>query len=75
MKAIIEFDLPEDKSEHHAAVHAMDFALTCWDIDVQLRSWLKYGHKFASADKALEETRDELARLMQSRGISFDLIV
>ena len=74
MKAILKFDLPEDKDDYTAASHGMDYALTCWDMDQKLRGWLKYGHNFDSADDALEECRDQLREIMDSYNIHLDMI-
>jgi len=51
----------------------MDWYLTAWDIDQDLRRWLKYGHKFESADEALEGVRERLWSIMEERGISMDM--
>lgn len=42
MKAILEFDLPEDEYQHTCAVRAQDLNLALYDIDQLLRSKLKY---------------------------------
>lgn len=74
MKAILEFDLSEDRCEHIIAVHAMDFALTCHDLDEQLRQWMKYGNEFKTPDDALDATREVLRNILSSRGISLNMI-
>lgn len=74
MEATLKFDLPEDDCNHKIAVHSMDFALTCWETDQKLRSWLKYGHEFKNADEALEETRELLHEVMNDHGINLDMI-
>jgi len=37
MKAILEFELPEDKEEFDAASKGMDWAIVAWDLDQLLR--------------------------------------
>jgi len=74
MQAVLKFDLPEDRDEYTAANHGMDYALTCWDMDQKLRSWLKYGHNFESADEALERVREVLNEIMDDHGIHLDMI-
>ena len=74
MKATLEFDLPEDYTDHLIAVHALDWALTCFDMDDKLRSWLKYGNEFKSPDEALEVVRDCLFEIMEMRNISLEMI-
>lgn len=72
MKAILEFDLPEDKNDFHIASHAMDWALTVFDIDQLLRTKLKYGHTFKSIDEALEFIREELYTILANHDINTD---
>ena len=74
MQAVLKFDLPEDQDNFTAASHGMDYALTCWDIDQKLRSWLKYGHNFESADEALERVREVLTEIMDDNGVHLDMI-
>ena len=42
MKAIIEFELPEDNDEYQMANDASKMYLTLWDIKQLFRSKLKY---------------------------------
>ena len=72
MKAILEFNLPEDESSHKLAVKAPDMYCVLWDIDQWLRGKLKYGDDFKDADDALEKTREELHDLLQSHGVDLD---
>lgn len=74
MQAVLKFDLPEDNDEHTAAVHGMDYALACWDLDQKLRGWLKYGNKFETADDALEECRNQLREIMFEHNVNLDMI-
>lgn len=72
MKAILEFELPEDETQHLAAVKAMDWALALYDVDVWLRNSLKYGMETTEVPTALELARDHLHQTMFDRGISFE---
>ena len=74
MKAKLEFTLPEEKCEHIIAVHAMGWALTAWDMDAMLRTWLKHGNEFKDADTAIESIRDSLHEILDSRGLSLGMI-
>ena len=38
MKAILEFNLPEENNEHTLAIHGKDFFCTLWDIHQNLRA-------------------------------------
>ena len=42
MKAILEFDLPADKTQYNVASKAMDWALLVWELHEQLVKWEKY---------------------------------
>lgn len=67
MKATIEFNLPEEQSEHLAAVHAMDWKLVVWNFDQMLRRLIK--HDIPTTHAQLLEHLNEL---QESRGISLE---
>lgn len=73
MKATLEFDLPEDHHEHLLAIHGVNLHGALWNLDQQLRTWVKHGHKFKSTEEALEYVRHELRDQMDSQGINFDM--
>jgi hypothetical protein len=58
MKAILEFDLPEEAYEFGLAIQSKNLRGAMFDIEQQLRSWYKYGHEFKDADEAIREIRD-----------------
>ena len=73
MKAKLEFDMPEDQGAFRLASHGVDWALVAWDIATgDLRTWLKHGHSFESADDALEAVRDLVYRVIDEHGVSLD---
>ena len=43
MKAILEFNLPEDKDGHIIATQGIDYICTLWDIDQLCRTMAKHG--------------------------------
>ena len=74
MKAILEFILPDDKTEFDAATKAMDWAILAWDIEQYIRNRLKYQTdklQTSSAKEELELLRNELHDLMQESGLQF----
>ena len=74
MKAILEFDLPEDKEEFEAASKAMDWSILAWDIDQYIRNRLKHQTEkldTSSAKEELELLRNELRDLMEESGLQF----
>ena len=71
MKAMLKFNLPEDKEEFEVASKGMDWALVAWDIDQQLRNWIKYDHKFDDPIHALEGVRDYLNERLEAKGLVY----
>jgi len=74
MKAILEFNLPEEQDEHYLAINGAGFYAVCFDLDQQLRAWLKYGHDFAGAEHTLEKCREKLRELFETHGVNLDSV-
>jgi len=73
MKAIIEFNLPDDQDDFTFATKGLKYYLVLWDMDQWLRSKLKYDDTLTDGQyEAYEKTREELRDLMLSRGVTFD---
>jgi hypothetical protein len=72
VRAVLEFNLPEDAHDHMCAVKAHDWWVVCWDLDQKLRGQLKHGHEFKTADEALQATRDLLWELLRDHGLDFE---
>jgi len=60
MKAIIEYNLPEDKAEFTAALNALELKYAIKDLDVLLRGYLKHGWKFETVEEAIQSIRDSI---------------
>ena len=71
MKAILEFDLPEDQESFDAANRGMDWALVAWDIDQLLRKKLKYEEHTRDARKILEDLRKTLNGMLIDKGLNY----
>ena len=72
MKAILEFNLPEDNEEYNVASKAMDWSLLAWDIDQMIRSLLKYHPgEYETGGKALDHVREEIYNIMEEKGLQF----
>ena len=71
MKAILEFNLPEDEEQFNTANKGMDWALVAWDIDQLLRKKLKYGDIFPNTRAELEKIRDTLNEMLADRGLTY----
>lgn len=76
MKAILEFNLPDDKQDFDLATRASDLWYVLYQLDQDLRSKTKYASDDLPQDKydAYEEVRDKLHELMSENNISFDMV-
>jgi hypothetical protein len=68
MKAILEFNLPEENQEFELHTKASKMYCTLWELDQWLRGEIKY------KDKELDEVRDKLRELMNDNRIDFDMV-
>ena len=68
MKAILEFNLPEDKEEFDAASKGMDWSILAWDIDQFIRNKIKYEQ---DREGVLQLVRNELNFQMEEKGLTF----
>ena len=71
MKAILEFNLPEDKEEFEVASKAMDWSLVVWDMEQHLRNKLKYDNDYKTPNQALEHMRETLNELLIDKGLIY----
>ena len=76
MKAILEFNLPDDNQEFVLANNALNFWSVLWELDQDLRAKTKYASDDLPQDKydAYEEVRDKLRELMSEANVSFDMV-
>ena len=76
MKAILEFNLPDDQQEFDLATSGLKFWSILWELDQDLRAKTKYAPDDLPQDKydAYEEVRDKLRELMSESNISFDMV-
>jgi hypothetical protein len=73
MKALLEFNLPDDKHEFDFAVNGKKWYFVMWKLDQHLRSHLKYNDKLSEEQyKVYEQVRDHLWSLMSESNLSFD---
>jgi len=68
MKAILEFDLPEDKEEFEVASKAMDWSLLVLHIDQFIRNKIKYEQ---DREEVLQLVRNELTFQMEEKGLQY----
>jgi hypothetical protein len=76
MKAILEFNLPDDKEDFELASNAMKFWSVIYQLDQDLRSKTKYAPDDLPQDKydAYEEVRELLHEFMRNENISLDMV-
>jgi len=72
MKAILEFGLPEDTTEFHAAVNGPDAIAVLAELDNHLRMKAKHADEGTPAvvTAAYEAIRQELTRLLGEYDVS-----
>lgn len=64
MKAILEFNLPEDQEQYSTCWNASDMKLALWDIGNLLRNKTKYAELSPEEDKVWNEVRDEFYKIL-----------
>ena len=70
MKAILEFNLPEDKVDFDLALQGSDWKHVCWEMDQLLRKHLKYNEDLSEDEvKMLQYVRDEFWRMMNESNL------
>ena len=74
MKAILEFKLPEDKTDFELANEGTKWWSVAWNMDQWLRSQIKYAPDEMSDDKfeAFEECRVQLRELVDEYNLDLD---
>ena len=75
MKAILEFNLPEDKQDFNFATQGGDWWNVCWEMDQWLRAQYKYmPDEEYSKDKyeTYEKCRDKLLELITENNLNID---
>jgi len=75
MKAILEFNLPEDQTEYQMVNDASKMFSVIWDMKQWLRSQTKYAPDSMSDDtyKAFEECREKLNELLVYNRVDLDI--
>tara|TARA_B100001964_G_scaffold89747_1_gene100852 strand:- start:10251 stop:10472 length:222 start_codon:yes stop_codon:yes gene_type:complete len=71
MKAILEFDLPEDTEQYNVATKAMDWALLVWDFNEQLIKWEKYEEHTDEEIDLMTTMRQFIANRMTAEGLIY----
>ncbi len=73
MKAVLEFDLPEEERLFRDAIDGSKWKYVVWQIDQHLRTELKYNESLPKeAYEHLSKTRDNLYRLINQENLELD---
>jgi len=65
MKAILEFDLPEDQDDFQSAINGNNYKSAIWDFDQLLRSEMKYKELSDDTYQAYKWCREELRKILE----------
>jgi len=71
MKAILEFELPEDKEHFDVASRGMDWALVVWDMDQIMHKKVKYAELTDDSRLVIEELRLTMSDMLINRGLLY----
>ena len=70
MKAILEFNLPEDQPEFNTAIKGGDWKHVCWQMDQYLRKRVKYDEGLTEEQlEAYEDMRGEFWGMMKENNV------
>jgi hypothetical protein len=69
MKAILEFNLPEESYEYNAAREGTKYRGVLWELEQWMRAKLKFEDLSDGAYDAIKETREQLQALLQDENI------
>lgn len=72
MKAILEFNLPDEQPEHYCAMKGADMLNVLWEIRSELRSMLKYGELSEEQYNIVDKIEDFLYRSLNDNDINLD---
>lgn len=72
MKAILEFNLPEDKHEWENAVQADDMFACLFDVQQELRRVWKYEELTEEQFEMVERIRDSFHSILQDHNINLN---
>jgi hypothetical protein len=76
MKAILEFNLPDDDQEYNLANNSYNFWRVLYELDQELRAKTKYAPDDMSDDDydAYQSIRDKLHELMRDNNVNLDMV-
>lgn len=69
MRAILDFDLPNDQIPHRCAIHGQDLVTIIRDFDQELRDKIKYADDSDRLSAGRQAARDYLRELINESGL------
>jgi hypothetical protein len=69
MKAVLEFDLPEDNYDFQAAINGNNYKSAIYNFDQLLRSEMKYKELSNETYNAYEWCREELRKILEEENL------
>jgi hypothetical protein len=70
MKAILEFNLPEDNEEFNRAVKSVDYYVSLFEIYQYLRREMKYNEQLSDIERdTFERIIEEFNKILTENGI------
>jgi len=63
MECIIKFNLPEEEDDMKLALRGSQYYSFIFELDNDLRTWLKHGHEFQDIEHLMRVLRDRIADL------------
>jgi hypothetical protein len=72
MKAILEFNLPEEQAEHYCAIKGADMLNVLWELRTKLRSMLKYEELTSEQYEIVEQIQQSLIDMLNDYDINLD---
>jgi len=72
MKATIEFNLPEEETEHRRMLKAVDLVIAINQMDLFLRNKIKYNELSDDASNAFRSAREELHSILNDYNINLE---
>jgi len=73
MKAILEYNLPDEQQEYDLANKGSDLSIIIWDLDQWLRNEIKYNNELTDKESDTYcKIRDKLREIMEEHDITFN---
>jgi hypothetical protein len=72
MKAILEFNLPEEQAEHYCAIKGADMLNVLWELRTKLRAMMKYEELTSEQYEIVEQIQQSLFDMLNDYDINLN---